>query len=140
MITDAQTRFSDNQAVTTGTQNSTNTLDLLAAATNLGVGADRRVVAQVTTAFAGGTSLKADYVQSASADLSSPDVLVSGPVIVEASLVAGAKLLDVVAPGNTKRYVGIRYTTVGTHTAGAVFAGIVSETDHNTYPPSNTGY
>lgn len=140
MITDAQTRFSDNQAVTTGTQNSTNTLDLLAAATNLGVGVDRRVVAQVTTAFAGGTSLKADYVQSDNADLSSPDVLVAGNVIAEASLVAGAKLLDVVAPSNTKRYVGIRYTTVGTHTAGAVFAGIVADTDHNTYPPANTGY
>lgn len=139
MYTDAQNRFSNNQAITTGTQIS-DVLDLLSPNTNIGIGAKRQIVAQVTTAFAGGTSLKAEYVQSANADLSSPDVLATGPTLAEAALVAGAKLLDIAAPANTKRYVGIRYTSVGTHTAGTVFAGIVAETDHNPYVPANTGY
>lgn len=140
MYTDAQNRFSNNQAVTTGTQVSTNTLDLLSANTNIGIGAKRQVVAQVTSAFVGGTSLRAEYIQSAAADLSSPDVLATGPTIAVASLTPGAKLLDVAAPINTKRYVGVRYISVGTFTAGTVFAGIVAETDHNPYVPANTGY
>ena len=140
MYTDAQTRFSNNQAITTGTQISTNALDLLSPNTNMGIGAKRQVVAQITAAFTGGTSVRAEYIQSANADLSSPDILATGPTIAEAAALPGVKLLDIVAPNNTKRYVGVRYISVGTHTTGTVFAGIVAETDHNPYVPANTGY
>jgi hypothetical protein len=57
MITDAQTKFSDAQAVTTGTQVSTNSYDM-GVARDIGRGRDLRVYANVTTAFTGGTSCR----------------------------------------------------------------------------------
>lgn len=140
MYTDAQNRFSNNQAVTTGTQVSTNALDLLSANSNIGIGAKRQVVVQVTAPLVGGTSVRAEFIQSANANLSSPDVLAVGPTVAVANLTAGAKLLDIAAPNTTKRYVGVQYVSVGTFTSGTVFAGIVAETDHNPYVPANTGY
>lgn len=139
MYVDAQNRFSNDQAVTTGTQLSTNNVDLLSANKNLGIGIEGRIVAHVTTTFASGTSIRAEVIQSASADMSSPDILVTGPTLLEAAAVEGAVLLDVKLPNTTKRYVGVRYITVGTHTAGTVHAAIVAETDHMPFPPANTG-
>ena len=130
MIMDAQNRPSFAQAVTTGTQLSTDSIDLLSALDNPGrSGQPLRAVVVVSTTFTGGTSLKAQLVQSANANLSSPDVLIEGAVIVEANLTAGAKLLDVPIPDVTKRYIGFQYVTVGTHGAGAVTGGIVGGTD-----------
>lgn len=141
MITDAQTRLSNAQAITTGTQVSTNTWDGLATATNPGVGENRRVFAKVSTTLTGGTSVQCQLIQSANANLSSPDVLISGPVVAEAAAVAGAVLLDTIIPPTvTKRYIGVQYVNVGTHGAGAVEAHIVADVSHMTYPPSNTGY
>jgi len=141
MYMDAQARPSLDQAVTTGTQASTDSIDLLSAIDNPGrSGMPLRAIAVVTTAFAGGTSLQVNLIQSANSDLSSPDVLASGAVTAEASLTAGAKLLDVPMPDTTKRYLGFQYVTVGTHTAGKVTAGIVGGTDRNsTVIPMNLG-
>ena len=141
MITDAQLRFSDNQslAVVAATTLATNVVDLLTNKGNLGIGASRRVLAQITTAFAGGTSVRAELIESAASDMSSPTVLFAGPTLTDANAVIGARLLDVVIPTSAKRYVGVRYITVGDHTAGKVFAGIVLDTDHQPYPAINTG-
>lgn len=141
MYVDAQARPSNAQAVTTGTQVSTDSVDLLTAADNPGRGGQPlRAIVVVTTAFTGGTSLKAQLIQSDNANLSSPDVLYDGAVIAEASLTAGAKLLDVPMPDVTKRYIGFQYVTVGTHGAGAVTGAFVGGTDRNSSTiPMNLG-
>jgi hypothetical protein len=140
MITDAQTRLSLAQPVLGATVVSANTWDGLSPRTNIGIGQDRRFYAKVSTAFVGGTSLQVQIIQSANANLSAPDVLLSGPVVLLATLIAGAVLLDVVAPQNTKQYLGVQYVPVGTFTGGTVEAHILSDVDHQLYPPSNTGY
>jgi hypothetical protein len=139
MITDAQTKFSDAQAVTTGTQVSTNDYDM-GTARDIGRGRPLRIVANVGTAFTGGTSLQTNVIESANSDLSSPTVIVTGAVIAEAALTAGKSLLDVVLPTTTKRYLGLQFVTVGTHTAGTVNGGIVMDSDSNTYFAANTGF
>jgi hypothetical protein len=139
MITDAQTRFSSGQAVTTGTQVSTNSYDL-GIARDVGRGGNLRVYANATATFTGGTSLQASVVESVNSDLSSATVIVSGPVFAEASLVAGTRLLDVALPLTSKRYLGVQYTSVGTHTAGTVDSGIVIDTDSGTTFAANTGF
>jgi hypothetical protein len=138
MITDAQTKFSDAQAVTTGTQVSTNAYDM-GVARDVGRGRNLRVYANVGTAFTAGTSLQTNVIESANSDLSSPSVIATGAVIAEASLTAGARLLDIVLPQTSKRYLGLQFVTVGTHTAGTVNGGIVMDTDSNTTFPAVTG-
>jgi hypothetical protein len=139
MITDAQTNFSNAQALTTGTVVSTNAYDM-GVARDIGRGRDLRVYTNVTTAFTGGTSLQVNIIQSANSDLSSPTVLMSGATIAEASLTAGKVLLDQVLPATSQRYIGLQYVNTGTHTAGAVTAGIVMNTDSGTTFPAVTGF
>src|SRR5688500_13010907 len=126
MIMDALLRPSDAQAVAT-TELSDFSIDL-GVARDLGRGEPLRAIALVTTAFVDGTSLRADLVESDNADLSSSSIVSQGAVIVTANLTAGAKLLDVVVPRTTKRYLGFNYIVVGTHTAGKVTSGIVKDT------------
>ncbi len=142
MLMDAQARPSFGQAITTGTQVSTDTIDLGAAIDNPGrSGMPLRAYASVSTTFTGGTSIQAQLISSASANLSSPTVLASGPVVAEAAATAGAVLIDVPFPDTTQRYIGFQYVSVGTHGAGAVTAGIVGGTDRNVSTiPMNTGY
>lgn len=141
MYTDAQLRLSSAQslAAVAGTYNSTNTIDLLSPFVNAGIGEPIRLLTTVDTAFVGGTSVRVEVIQSAAADLSSPDILVTGPTLLTAALVVGARLLDAPLPQNTKRYIGVRYITVGTFTAGAVSTNGIEDVDHMTYLPMNTG-
>lgn len=142
MITDAQNRPSNQQAITGGptTIVSTDSIDLLSANRNVGRSFAMRMHAVVTTALAGGTSIQAQLIQSANANLSSPDVLASGPVVPLASAIAGAEILDVPVPGTTKQYLGVQYVLLGAFTgAGKVSAHVVAETDNQPYPVMNTG-
>lgn len=138
MITDREARFSSAQAVTTGTQYSTNSYDT-ADGSSIGDGEELWLVANVGTAFAGGTSLAVNVVDSANADLSSPTVLAGSGVIAEASLTAGARILRLRLPSNTQRYVGLQFVTVGTHTAGTINANIVRDADTNRAYSFETG-
>lgn len=141
MITDRETTFSDNQAVTTGTEYSTDKYDTgLADHPNINTNRELQALVVVTTAFADGTSLKVDLVESANADLSSPTVLMTGAVIAEAALTAGKRVLEGPVPRTSKRYIGLRYTTVGTHTAGKVWGGLVRDIDDTAFPAFHTGY
>jgi len=134
MITDAETRFSDGQALTSaGTVTATNVYDCGNAQSSVGEGEPMELVAKVRTAFAGGTSIQAKWVQSDNADLSSSDDLVSGAAVVTASLTAGATLLRARIPDNSKRYVGVKYVVVGTFTAGDVDADLVHHSDTPDY-------
>ena len=76
MYIDAQLRLSGGQALAgTGTVVSTNNVDLLSANRNIGRGQPMRLVVTVDTTLAGGTGLTVEYIQSANADMSAPDVL-----------------------------------------------------------------
>jgi FlaG/FlaF family flagellin (archaellin) len=138
MITDAQLRFSllQDLAGAAATTVSTNAVDLLSANSNPGAVDRARIIVQATEAFAGGTSVKVEVIQSANADLSSPDVLATGAVVTTANATLGAVLFDQHVPNTTERYLGVQYTTM---TAGMVDANTVETVDHQPYVPSNTG-
>lgn len=140
MITDRELTFSNDQAVTTGTQVSTDKVDTGAAGININTNRELQIFVSVTTAFAGGTSLNVNLVESASADLSSPTVLASSGVTAEADLTAGRVLLRTAVPRTSKRYLGLQFVTVGTHSAGTIFGGIVRDSDDSVYPAFETGY
>lgn len=139
MITDRQLIFSLNQAITTGTQLSTDVYDTGAANININTNRELQVYVAVTTAFAGGTSLNVNLIQSATSNMASPDVLASSGVTVTASLTRGAVLLRLAIPRTSKRYLALQYVTVGTHTAGNVWGGIVLDTDDALIPAYELG-
>lgn len=128
MITDKLLRVSEDQALTT-TAVSTNTIDL-SIARDMGQGQDLFMNFAVTTALAGGTSVKFEVISSASADLSSPTVIGSSDAVVTASLVAGyntAVRINPTIASNGQRYLGARYTISGTYTSGKVTADVVMD-------------
>lgn len=139
MITDAQTNFSSGQAITSGTQLSTNTYDL-GTARDVGRGRALRIYAHATTTFTGGTSLAVNIVEDTQASLATATVIETGNATVEAGLTAGTRLMDIVLPKTSKRYIGLQYVSVGVHTAGAVTAGMVMDSDSGVYFPANTGF
>lgn len=126
-MTDRQTWLSRAQALTTGTEYS----DAYDAglARDIGRGHPVRALVTVSTTFADGTNETINLVESANADLSSPTVLATTGAVLEAALTAGAKLMDVAIPKTSKRYVGFQFVASGTHTAGAVNALLVLDTD-----------
>lgn len=140
MITDAQNRPSNNQSlVGSGTIVSTDSIDLLTANRNVGRSFASRMVAVLTAALTGATSVQAQLIQSANSNLSSPTVLASGPVVPVASALAGTRILDVPIPGTSARYLGVQYVLVGTATAGTATAVAVSESDNQPYVTEQTG-
>lgn len=147
MILDGYLQFTASSAnggdlPTTGTQTSTNVLDLgitsglpISAvngggARDIGIGDDpaMKLLVQVLTAFAGGTSLAVALQGAPDAGSNAPGswtTMTTGAVVVEASLIAGARLLDQdmprPIPGQAiPRFLRLSYITVGTHTAGAI--------------------
>ena len=128
MITDKLLRVSTDQALTT-TAVSTDTVDL-SIARDMGEGHPLSMNFAVTTALAGGTSVKFEVVSSASADLSSPTVIGSTDAIVTASLVAGYNTAVRINPqiaSKGQQYLGARYTISGTYTSGKVTADVVTD-------------
>ena len=126
MITDKLLRVSEDQALTQ-TAVSTDTIDL-SVARDVGEGTPLYMNFAVTTALAGGTSVKFEVITSANANLSSPTVIGSSDAIVTASLTAGKNVAVRINPdiaGTGARYLGARYTIAGTYSAGKVTADIV---------------
>lgn len=105
---------------------STNTIDLLQNR-DIGEGNDYlRARIEVITAFLGLTTLQADVIQADDAALSVNVTVIgsTGPLAVAALTIAArfeVKLNARIA-SKGQRYLGIRYTPVGTGTAGAVIA------------------
>lgn len=140
-MTDRETLFSNNQAVTTGTQYSTDKYDTgKANHPNINTGRELQLLAVVTEAFTSGTSLTVNFVESANSDLSSPTVLASSGVIAEANLTVGARLMASAMPRTSKRYLGFQFVTVGTHATGKIFGGMVRDIDDTAFPEFETGY
>lgn len=134
MILDQQSLFSDAQAITT-TANSSNVIDTLPVTgpntkSGIGDGQDIVLFAQVGPAnFAGGTSLQIQLVSADDAALTTnAQVHYDSGAVVLANLLAKARLIGVDLPfGKYRRYVGLKYTVVGTMTAGVVTAGLVED-------------
>lgn len=131
---------------TTGTQNSSNVIDLGVVlgipsyangggARDMGIGDDPalKLLVQVTTAFANGTSLQIQLAGAPDDGTGVPGsytVMYTGPAVLEASLIAGARIADIdiprVVPGQAiPRFLRLNYVTVGTHNAGALEGTIV---------------
>lgn len=131
---------------TTGTQNSSNVIDLGVVlgipsyangggARDMGVGDDPalKLLVQVTTAFANGTSLQVQLAGAPDDGTGVPGsytVMYTGPAVLEAALIAGARIADIdvprVIPGQAlPRFLRLNYITVGTHNAGALEGTIV---------------
>jgi hypothetical protein len=138
---------------TTGTQQSTNVLDLLNAR-DLGIGDDPslELLIQIMTSFAGGTSLQVQLQGAPDNGSGSPGTYVTmldSGAIAEASLVAGRYILATTVPRTLlptptgpsaamalPRFLRLQYITVGTHTAGALAGFIVLDReDQVSYPP-----
>jgi len=134
-----------NDAPTTGSQVSSNQLDLgisglpLSAsgggARDIGIGDDpaMKILVIVLTAFTGGTSLQINAQGAPDNGSGAPGsfvVYASGPVVAEASLIAGARLFDIDWPRPAldfppPRFIQLGYVTVGTHGAGALTGFLV---------------
>ncbi|WP_375272051.1 Bbp16 family capsid cement protein [Sphingomonas sp.] len=141
MITDAQTRFAQAQAVTAAATTITqNVYDTLVANRNIGRGEPLRLVVSADTDFVGGTDVKFTYEQSPNPDGSGSTVLATSPTTVAANAKAGVPLWDIHIPQNTQRYVFLRVTSTGTFTAGAFSASIVHDSPYPNNAPANTGY
>jgi hypothetical protein len=131
---------------TTGTQSSSNVLDLGVTsgvptsangggARDIGIGDDpsMKLLVQVITAFVGGTSLQIALQGAPDNGTGAPGAyttMLTGPAIVLASLAVGTRLLDddvprPVAGQPLPRYLRLSYINVGVFSAGAIFGTIV---------------
>lgn len=131
---------------TTGTQNSSNIIDLhasgalpvlanLQGARDIGVGDSPalKLLVQVTTTFASGTTLQVVLQGAPDNGSGLPGSYTNwwaSPVYAEATLVAGARLYDMDMPRppagvGVPRFLRLGYVSTGTHLAGALYGGIV---------------
>jgi hypothetical protein len=142
---------------TTGTQNSSNILDLhmagipvlanLQGARDIGIGDNPalKLLVQVTTAFGGGTSLQVILQGAPDNGSGSPGSYANwwlSPVYTEAQLVAGARLYDMDMPRPPQgvaipRFLRLSYVSVGTHTSGALGGWIVIDRMDQPYSSTN---
>lgn len=143
---------------TTGTQNSSNIIDLhatnalpvlanLQGARDMGIGDNPslELLVQVTTAITGGTSLQVILQGAPDNGSGAPGSYTNwwaSPVFAEATLVAGARLYDMVLPRppagvGIPRFLRLGYVSVGTHSAGALGAWIVLDRMDQMYNSTN---
>lgn len=147
MILDALQTFSNYQslAVAAGTTDS-NILDygILSGipssangggARDMGIGDDPalKLLVQITTTFVGGTSLQvvlAGAVDDGTGVPAAFSTWWTSPVYATATMNAGSRLMDMDFPRPPDgvaipRFVKLQYVTLGTFTAGIIFAGVV---------------
>ena len=107
---------------------STNTYDL-GVARDIGKGEPLELVIETTVAASGGTSVQFQLIQADDAALTSNvQVIVQTGATPVATLTLGKQIslhVDRVDPLSAKRYLGVRYVTVGAVSAGAYFAAFV---------------
>lgn len=132
---------------TTGTQQSTNIIDLVNPR-DMGIGDDPalKLTCIVKTTFTGGTSLQIQY-QGAPDAAGSPGTWTTyaeSAAILEADLVAGRYLLPIDVPRPPPgvplpRFHRLQYVTAGTHTAGGIHAFLaLDRADYVAYPAAIT--
>lgn len=129
MFLDALLTLSDAQALS-ATAVSTNTIDLgnITGGRDIGIGEPMTASVAIDVALAGTTpTLLIEFIQSANADLSSPDVLGSSGTLSGAAAVPVGQIFEIDVPAGriTKRYIGLRYTLGGTTPTVTVTACII---------------
>lgn len=142
---------------TTGTQTSTNVLDLhmagipvlanLAGARDLGVGDDPslKMLIQVTTAMGGGTNMNIALQGAPDNGSGAPGSYATwwtSPTYTLAQLVAGARLYDMDLPRppaavGIPRFLRLQYVSTGTFTSGAILGTIVLDRHDQSYQGTN---
>lgn len=130
MIFDAQSLFSDSQALTV-TANSSNVIDQGPNAMTglIGQTSQGALFVRCTQSFAGGVSLAVSLVSADTPDLATNPLthFNTGPILL-ASLTAKTMIAATrIPPQRLRRYLGLIYTVVGTMTAGAVLAGLAED-------------
>lgn len=131
---------------TTGTQESSNVIDLGVTsgipssangggARDLGIGDDPalKLMVNINTTFLGGTSLQVQLSGAPDDGTGAPGTwtpMYITPAVLEASLINGFRVAQIDVPRTVPgqavpRFLRLDYITVGTHTAGAIEAGIV---------------
>lgn len=132
---------------TTGTQQSTNVVDLVNAR-DMGIGDDPalKLLCVVKTAFTAGTSLQVQF-QGAPDNAGVPGTWTTyaeSAAVVEADLLAGRYLLPMDIPRPPPgvalpRFYRLQYVSAGTHSTGGVYAALVLDrADYVGYPPGIT--
>ena len=133
---------------TTGTQQSTNIVDLVNAR-DMGIGDTPaiKLLCVVKTTFTGGTSLQVQFQGAPDNGSGLPGTYTTyaeSAAVVEADLIAGRYLLPIDVPrpppgAALPRFYRLQYVTVGTHGAGGVFAALVLDRqDYVNYPAGIT--
>lgn len=143
MMTDRETLFSNNQALAgAGTVVSTNSYDTgLAAHPNINTNRELQVFVAVGTAFAGGTDVTVNVIESDSSALTAPTILATSGAVTIANLTAGKRLIATPLPRTSKRYLGLQFVSTGVaHTAGTIWGGLVRDIDDTAFPKTETGY
>lgn len=153
MILDAQTLFSGvinadgtrtPQAIT-ATAVSTNTLDRAGNTVSFPTledeglsGPELYFVCTVVAAFNNLTSLQVELISDSNANLTTAPVSHFSKTILLAGLTAATQVVRVQVPSDDyKRFVGARYTVVGTApTAGSVFAFFATDVQRNVIYPT----
>ena len=134
MLLDAQLLFSEAQGpFNTGTNASTNDIDLLVGGRQLGVGEPLSLFFKVVEAVVGATSTtEFQLVMDDNAAFSSPTIVYTSGAIPVASLILGATwYLGVPTPaGGLERYLRARYVVAtANQTAGKYTSGIAQMVD-----------
>jgi hypothetical protein len=146
MILDAALRLALNQAITSGTIVSQNSIDLWGPLLpsvpppplqpNRDIGAGRKLDLVLTTGsanFVGGTSVTPQIILGTGVDgngviNAGTRVLSQGPALTLAQLVAGQTFVMPIPSTNPQdrglRYLGVQFVCVGTFTVGAITADI----------------
>jgi hypothetical protein len=116
-------------------------------ARDIGVGDDPalKLLVLVTTAFTGGTNMQVSLQGAPDNGAGAPGAyttMISGPIVVLASLVAGTRLLDTdvprPAPGQSlPRYLQLLYTIVGGPMTGGTLKGFIVLDRHDLPEQSN---
>jgi hypothetical protein len=162
MILDGLLQFTGTPGVvsadvpTTGTQTSTNQIDLVAAR-DMGIGDDPalKLLIEVMTTFTGGTSLAVALQGAPDNGSGAPGTYTTmwtSPVTLEADLIAGRYLANIDMPRTVlptasgpsaaqplPRFLRLQYTSAGTHGAGGLYGAIVLDRqDYVVYPAGIT--
>jgi hypothetical protein len=137
---------------TTGTQQSTNVIDLVSAR-DMGIGDDPaiKLLVQIMTALTGGTSIDVQLQGAPDNGSGLPGTYTTmwdSGVILEADLLAGRYIANVdlpriwlpspYQPGKQvlPRFLRLQYVNAGTHGAGTLFGALVLDRqDQISYPP-----
>ena len=133
MLFDLENIFSKEQAVTT-TAVSTNVIKTATTTyglTEISYGTPIPLVIQVVDDFVGATSVQAEVQTATDEAFTTPVVLAQSPAVAVASLKAGYKFPINYIPKGNKGYLRLKYTVVGTATAGKITAGIVADHDNS---------